>query len=328
MKTIITMPMTIEPSDSDILLGRFKRSFNHPGNINFRTLINENVYLYMNTNTRREKGVVIKGLYNRLISQGRRFLKQHGKLWVDVSDDLISRDKVSHAIRDAVSIHFKNGILGNIWESAQQHPVTSKIKCKKRDDTNNFRKATAMMRTNKKKFPVTACDEVVDFEQQSLLPEVLQQRKDERGCGHDPFPFSTLLAEPCILSKYKDRCDLTYQFSSSLFSDTITVANSISIGLPSFHDVEYNSLDMTKNECLCRSAHFEPRLLQDQGVQDQYPTTGSLLSVYDILRNTFDFLADGEDFHTEARETSEDSYQTLEDSETRQWRQCYTFARG
>ena len=106
------MPMTIEPSDSDILLGRFKRSFNHPGNITFRTLINENVDLYMNTNTRREKGDVIKELCNRLISQGSRFLKQHGKLWVDVSNDPICRDKVSHAIRDAVSTHFKSGILG------------------------------------------------------------------------------------------------------------------------------------------------------------------------------------------------------------------------
>ena len=304
MKTIITMPMTIEPSDSDILLGRFKRSFNHPGNITFRTLINENVYLYMNTNTRREKGVVIKELYNRLISQGSRFLKQHGKLWVDVSDDLISRDKVSHAIRDAVSIHFKNGILGNIWESAQQHPVTSKIKCKKRDETNNFRKATAMIRT-KKKIPVTACDEVVDFEQQSLLPEVLQQRKDERGCDHDPFPFSTILAAPCLPSPYKDRCDVTHPFSASFFSNTFTVANSFGISLPPFHEVEYDSLEMTKNECLCRSTLVEPSLLLDQGFQDQNSTTGSLLSMRDILQNAFDLLSDGEDFHTEARETWE-----------------------
>jgi hypothetical protein len=85
---------------------------------------------------------------------------------------------------------------------------------------------------------------------------------------------------------------------------------------------------MTKNKCLCCLAHFEPSLLQDQGFQDQYPTTSSLLLVYNILQNIFDLLADGEDFHTEACETSKDSYQTLEDSETCQWRQCYTFAGG
>ena len=291
----------MEPSDRDILLGRFKRSFNHPGNLRFRALINESVELYMHAYTRREKGVVIKGLYKRLISKGCRFLKQCGKLWVDVSDDPISRDKISHAIRDAVSTHFKNGILSNEWESTQQESLTSKIKNEKRDEANNVRKATAM--TQMKKIPFTSLDEAQELEQLRFLPVVLQERKDERRCDPDHFPFSTLLIAPCPTSQYMDQCDGTHRFSSSLFSDavTVTVANSIGISLPSFHDVEYNPFDSTKNECLCSSALDKPSFIQDQN-----PNTGSVLSMYDILRTASDMCSDVDDFHMEAFETWED----------------------
>ena len=305
------MALTIEPTDNDILLGRFKQSSNHPGNISFRTLINDNVDFYMQAYTRREKGVVIKGLYNQLISQGRRFLIQYGKQWVDVSCHSISRDKVSHASRDAALTHFKKGILGNVWESAQQQLLSpSKIKSKrskKRDQTNThtnaFRKVTALMKTTQITVPI--CDVAQYFELPSLMPVVVPQRKYERGC--EQCPFSTLLPAPCIESQFTDQCDVTPRFSFSTFTDTVTVASSIGIGLLPFHDVVYDSLDMTKNESLCRSALVEPTLLQYSGVEDQNSTTESLLSMYDILRYAFDLCSDGDDFLSEELETWEDT---------------------
>ena len=298
----------IEPTDNDILLGRFKQSFNHPGNISFRSLINDNVDLYMQAYTRREKGVVIKGLYNQLISQGRRFLKQYGKRWVDVSDASISRDKVSHAIRDAVSTHFKKGTFENVWESAQQQPLSSsRVKRSKKSDqtnisTNTFRKVTAMMQTTQITDPT--CDEAQYYEQPSLLPVLVPQRKDERECDH--CPINTLLPAPCPESQSRDQCDVTHRYSSSLHSDTVTVVNSVDIGLLPFHDVVYDSSDMTKNESIYRSALVDPSLFQYQGVEDQNPTTESLLSMYDILRNAFDVFSDEDDFHSKEVETWED----------------------
>ena len=329
MKTIITMPLTIEPSDCDILLGRFKRSFNHPGNIRFRALINESVELYMQACTRREKGIVIKGLYNRLISQGCRFLKQYGKLWVNVSDHPISRDKISHAIRDAVSTHTKNGMLGNLWECAQQQSLTSKSKSKKRNKTNNFRRDTAMKRMTTK-IPCTSLDEAQHFGQPILSPVVLQHREDGRGYNLEPIPFSTLSTAPCLTSQYTDQCEVTHPFTSLLPSDAITVTNSIGIGisLPPFHDVEYDSLNKTKNECLCSSPLMESMVLPDLGIQGQNPITGNRLSLYDILRNASDICSDGEDHCTEACETWEDKVaKPFEDIETLQWHQWYGFAR-
>ena len=63
---------------------------------------------------------------------------------------------------------------------------------------------------------------------------------------------------------------------------------------------------MTKNESLSRSILVEPSVFQDQAVEDQSPTTESLLSMYDILRNAFDVCSDGDDFHAEEVETWED----------------------
>ena len=303
------MALTIEPTDNDILLGRFKQSFNHPGNICFRTLINENVDLYMQAYTRREKGIVIKGLYNLLISQGRRFLIQYGKRWVNVSDASISRDKVSHAIRDAVSNHFKKGIFGNVWESAQKQLLISpRNKSKRRNQvktntsTNAFRKVTALMQTTQ--ITVPTCDDAQYLEKTSLLPVVVSQRKYEREC--DQCPVSTLLPAPCLESQSTDQCDVTHRCSSSIHSDTVTVSNSIDIGLLPFHDIVYDSSDMTKNDSICRSGFVEPSLFQYQAVEDQNPTTESLLSMYDILRNAFDVCSDGDAFHTEEVETWED----------------------
>ena len=120
------MNSSIEPCATDVLLGRSKRCFNHAGNIYFRTLINENVYLYMDANTRHEKRVVIKLVFDTIISRGCRFLKQYGNAWVDISDNPLSRDKVSHAVRDAVTTHSKKGIMKSIWNSEQQRPFVSK----------------------------------------------------------------------------------------------------------------------------------------------------------------------------------------------------------
>ena len=63
---------------------------------------------------------------------------------------------------------------------------------------------------------------------------------------------------------------------------------------------------MSKNDSICRSGFVEPSVFQYQGVEDQNPTTESLLSMYDILRNAFDVCSDGDAFHTEEVETWED----------------------
>jgi hypothetical protein len=94
----------IEPTDKDILLGRTKRSFNHPGNKIFRSRINESVPQYLNATTRLDKIIVIQSLVDGITAQGGRFLKLDcSKHWVDVSDGTITRDKVSHAVRDAAN---------------------------------------------------------------------------------------------------------------------------------------------------------------------------------------------------------------------------------
>jgi hypothetical protein len=93
---------TIEPTDADILLGRSKRTFHHPGNKKFRSFIRKNVHRYVNAVNRIDKTMVFKSLLDSIAAHGQRFLKQNAaKQWVDVSKGRITRDKVSHAIRDA-----------------------------------------------------------------------------------------------------------------------------------------------------------------------------------------------------------------------------------
>jgi hypothetical protein len=107
------MTIVEEPLDYDILLGRGKTSFNHKGNHWFRVFIGLHLRQYMDAKSRMEKTLVVNAVVEAITEAGGRFLKQDSKTekWVTVGPKK-AREKVGHALRDAVGMRVKMAATG------------------------------------------------------------------------------------------------------------------------------------------------------------------------------------------------------------------------
>lgn len=100
-----------EITDFDILLGRGKTSFNHIGNQRFRKFIAMNMDTYHTSKNRFDKSMVFNTLLAAIQSCGGRFLQQiKGRPGWFLVDDKLARDKISHAIRDAIAFRKANPV--------------------------------------------------------------------------------------------------------------------------------------------------------------------------------------------------------------------------
>lgn len=90
--------------DADVLCGRGKTSFNHPGNKRFRDLITSSIPEYNKSDSRLAKSLVVHRICETIKDSGGRFLKAAGGSgkWQKL-DDRACREKVGHAIRDAAT---------------------------------------------------------------------------------------------------------------------------------------------------------------------------------------------------------------------------------
>ena len=95
------------PLDSDILLGRSKASWSHTGNRKFRAFVGLHLKRYMECTSRLEKTMVVNIVAESVQEAGGRFLKV-GKdgHWYTVTQKEV-REKVAHALRDAVCLRVK-----------------------------------------------------------------------------------------------------------------------------------------------------------------------------------------------------------------------------
>jgi hypothetical protein len=95
------------PSDVDVIFGRERPIFEHPGNRRFRVTIAMNVKRYESSKTRQGKSKIVQEVYSSMREEGIRFLKPCATGIVIAGyyevDDQVARNKVAHAIRDARS---------------------------------------------------------------------------------------------------------------------------------------------------------------------------------------------------------------------------------
>ncbi len=98
----------LPPTVVDVVCSRGKRYFRHPGNQRFRQIIQESVQEYIDAETRMDKSIVIDSIIESVRAQDDsrlvRFMKLHSRsnTWTELPLEQI-RDKVSHALRDAVN---------------------------------------------------------------------------------------------------------------------------------------------------------------------------------------------------------------------------------
>lgn len=125
---------------NDVLCGRSKTSFNHSGNRRFRHIISQAIEEYKEAKSKWEKSLLAGRLVAMIHNDGGRFLKQKAKNneneWYELSLSE-SKSKVSHAIRDAISI------------SKQKKPSVRDISEAKKFSLSTTKKAQANIAPNK-----------------------------------------------------------------------------------------------------------------------------------------------------------------------------------
>ena len=93
------------PLDTDVLLGKQRDAFNHIGNRSFRSLIQDHWERYNNASGRCERTAIVVQIVEFLREERQvRFLKKDNSAgrWYIVHDS-VAREKVGHAIRDAIN---------------------------------------------------------------------------------------------------------------------------------------------------------------------------------------------------------------------------------
>lgn len=96
-------PDDYEPLPSDILTGRGKSQWHHPGNIDFRLIIESWAATYAQANHKNNKLVIICTIVNDMRRKGYRVLdKDKQGRWYEVVD-VVARTKVGHALRDRLA---------------------------------------------------------------------------------------------------------------------------------------------------------------------------------------------------------------------------------
>ncbi|CAJ1943241.1 unnamed protein product [Cylindrotheca closterium] len=92
-------PLVGLPTDVDIVCGRGRGVWSHPGNLKFKLLIECNLPAYSQAVRRKEKSLIINHVLHTMILTGARFVKQQRNVWYAL-DEKEAREKTAHAMRD------------------------------------------------------------------------------------------------------------------------------------------------------------------------------------------------------------------------------------
>jgi hypothetical protein len=104
------LPDDYVPSPNDVLCGRGRKCYFHPGNVRFRDIVQSHLAKYSAATSKMEKGNIISIVYEEIQEQGDGggFIKKddNGR-WYDVGE-FLAREKVSQAFRDALHDKYKS----------------------------------------------------------------------------------------------------------------------------------------------------------------------------------------------------------------------------
>lgn len=100
----VPLPDNFEPGPYDVICGRGKRTYNHVGNRRFRLTIQLNIDGYAKAVSKLDKSLVVILIVDTIREAKGGFVKRDPKIgtWMDIGDQL-AREKVGHALRDAIT---------------------------------------------------------------------------------------------------------------------------------------------------------------------------------------------------------------------------------
>lgn len=94
---------TYLPKDTDVIIGNGGRVRKHPGNIEFKNIIDSKLKDYASFSLRREKTNMIRSIVNQIHENGGIFVRKDPATgtWFEV-DDVSAREKISQAFRNSI----------------------------------------------------------------------------------------------------------------------------------------------------------------------------------------------------------------------------------
>ena len=111
-KRMVPLDQSFQPGTYDVVCGRGKGSYNRPGNKRFRSLVATYIPKYLKARSKMDKSMVLNDIIDKVRSfinpdtgapaQFVKFTKTAG--WVLIGDEH-AREKVGHAIREAIAAH-------------------------------------------------------------------------------------------------------------------------------------------------------------------------------------------------------------------------------
>lgn len=129
------LPEGYQPSDFDVICGRGKGHYNQPGNRKFRDIILARLQEYQSLKTKLDKTTFLNRIIEAVRSQNggtAHFVRQVSHdLWERLGDEQ-AREKVGHAIREALAPRYKNKSQQAITEHVNQKVSSTNIKKHKR----------------------------------------------------------------------------------------------------------------------------------------------------------------------------------------------------
>lgn len=195
----LPLPAEFAPANSDVICGRGKQRHNHAGNKRFRATIATNAHSYMRAYSKLDKTLVVLSIVEN-IREGPpvcRFVKQDEATgrWHDIGD-LQAREKVGHALRDAISSHKK----GNRLEIGTRQKASSKAKPEKQGKREVAQpvKERGVLDEHFEKFMVDTFLEPTDegsLGQQLAAGDLFAEIPDGLETGVQPSPLPTEVPE-------------------------------------------------------------------------------------------------------------------------------------
>ena len=113
VRNTLVQPLSkdFEPGNFDVICGRGKTCYNHPGNINFRKLVETYLTQYDNARSKVAKSMVVSAIANDVRRQSPTggFVKQDTDtgMWVEVGE-YMAREKIGQALRDSLHMKYRS----------------------------------------------------------------------------------------------------------------------------------------------------------------------------------------------------------------------------
>jgi hypothetical protein len=102
-----------QPSQSSVICGRSKDSFNHTGNYRFRMVASMFVKRYSKASSKTDKSVIVSDIVTMIHQSGGMFCKHEKGSWFKVGEH-IAREKTSALLRDLLHSQYRSSAKAKI----------------------------------------------------------------------------------------------------------------------------------------------------------------------------------------------------------------------